>query len=303
MLTTLFKILSHIPLRLSYGLATFVAWLMADVVRYRRKVVLENLHGAFPEMSEKELKHTASQFYHFLADYFVETIAMGSMTPEQMKRRMQFENMECVEEYLRQGRDVSLYLGHYCNWEWCTSIPLHLSTPCVAMEIYHPLENKDADKAFLHLRSCFGSHPVAMADTLRAIVGARRQGLPGITGYIADQTPLYESTHLFVDFLNRDTPVLTGAEKISRRIKAAVFYCDCRRLSRGHYACRMVEMSPDASQEPEFDLTRQYFSMLEKSIRRQPPYWLWSHRRWKRTRQEFFKAYGDEQARERLSHL
>jgi KDO2-lipid IV(A) lauroyltransferase len=31
--------------------------------------------------------------------------------------------------------------------------------------------------------------------------------------------------------------------------------------------------------------------MLEASIRRQPELWLWSHNRWKRTREEFERRF------------
>lgn len=302
MLSAVFKAISRLPRRAAYALASGVAFLARDVVRYRRKVILENLRNSFPEKSDKEIRKIAREYYDFLADYFVETAAMISMSAEEMMSRMRFENIEAVERCLRRGQPVSLYLGHFGNWEWCASIPLHLSAPCEAMEVYHPLENKDADEAFLMLRSRFGGRPVAMADTLRAIVAARQKGVPSIMGYIADQSPLFESTHLFLDFLNQDTPVLTGAEKISRRIGAAAFYCDMHRLKRGQYVCKMVEISPDASREEEFELTRRYFRLLEQSIRRDPPRWLWSHRRWKRTRADFLRVYGPD-APARLARL
>lgn len=303
MLTTLFKIISRVPLRLNYLLGDVVSALLYGVVRYRRKIVDSNLRSSFPEMSEKDLRQTARRFYRFLGEYFVETLALASMSEKEMRKRMRFENMEAIDEYLRQGRPVSLMLGHYCNWEWCSTIPLHLSARCRPLQIFHPLSNKDADKAFLMLRSRFGATSVAMADTLRAIVGARREGLPTVTGYIADQAPLYESTHLFVDFLHHDTPVLTGAEKISRKLSAAMFYCDMRREKRGHYVCRCVEITPDASAEQPFAPTRRYWEMLEASIRRQPHLWLWSHNRWKRTREGFLSAYSPPEAEHRLSTL
>lgn len=303
MLSLLFKIMSKVPLRLNYALGSFATWTLHSVARYRRKVVESNISSSFPEKTPDEIRRITRDFYRFLGDYFVETIAMATMSRDEMRRRMRFENVEEVDAMLAEGRDVSLMLGHYCNWEWCSSIPLHMTSPCRAMQIYHPLSNKDADKAFRMLRGRFGATSVAMADTLRAIVATRRDGIPGITGYIADQAPLYESIRLFVDFLNHDTPVLTGAEKISRRIGAAMFYCDMRRERRGHYVCRFVAMTPDASKEAPFAMTRLYWQLLEQSIRRQPELWLWSHRRWKRTREEMFRLLGEEAALRNLSSL
>lgn len=303
MLSALFKIISKVPLRINYLLADAVTFLLHSVIRYRRKVVDNNLRESFPEKSEKERRKIAREYYRFLGDYFVETVALASMTEKEIRERMRFENVEAVDKVLREGRPVTLFLGHYCNWEWCCSIPLHISARCRPLQIYHPLSNKDADKAFLMLRNRFGLNSVPMADTLRAIAAARKEGVPSITGYIADQVPVYDSIHLFLNFLNHDTPVLTGAEKISRKIGAAVFYCDMRRESRGRYVCRYVEITPDASKDEIFAPTRRYWELLEKSIRRQPAYWLWSHRRWKRTREGLYSIFGREEAERRLSSL
>ena len=40
-----------------------------------------------------------------------------------------------------------------------------------------------------------------------------------------------------------------------------------------------------------FEATDIYHQMLEASIRRQPELWLWSHNRWKRTREEFNERF------------
>ena len=41
----------------------------------------------------------------------------------------------------------------------------------------------------------------------------------------------------------------------------------------------------------EFQLTDIYFKELEKSIRRQPECYLWTHDRWKRTRERFNRRF------------
>lgn len=41
----------------------------------------------------------------------------------------------------------------------------------------------------------------------------------------------------------------------------------------------------------EFEITDIYYQMFEKTIRRAPAYWLWSHDRWKRTREEFNERF------------
>lgn len=279
------KALGRLPLGMLYVLADSLAFIVRDVVRYRRDVVRSNIADSFPEFSDDERKRIERRFYNFLTDYFVETLRMVSMPDREMRRRMRFEGLDLLEEAFSRGESVILYLGHYCNWEWVTSLTLHSHQDVKMAQIYHQLSDPVSDKLFLWIRSRFGSESVEMKHTLRAILGWKRQGVKSITGFIADQLPGYESIHLFVDFLHHDTPVYTGGERIARKIGAAVFYLDMQRTRRGYYTGRLVKISEDASREPEHAITCEYYRMLETSIRRQPELWLWSHRRWKRTRE------------------
>ena len=43
--------------------------------------------------------------------------------------------------------------------------------------------------------------------------------------------------------------------------------------------------------------------LLETSIKRNPEYWLWSHNRWKRTREQFNAEYPEEERQRILSKL
>lgn len=293
----------HLPLGLLHGLASAVTWITGSVVGYRRKVVRANLRESFPGMDARGLRRIEKRFYRFLGEYFVETLRMGAMSAGEMRRRMRFEGMEEVDAILRQGRDVTFYLGHYGNWEWVSSIPLHLSTPIAGGEVYHPLRNKGFDLFFKRMRERFDTSCVAMHHTLRWLMERKREGKVTAVGYIADQAPKYVDMHCFVDFLNHDTPAITGAEKIARALHSAVFYIDIRQERRGYYVGKMEKMADDAATLEPFALTRDYFRRMEATIRRAPHMWLWSHRRWKRTREGLLALYGEEETARRLRRL
>jgi KDO2-lipid IV(A) lauroyltransferase len=97
--------------------------------------------------------------------------------------------------------------------------------------------------------------------------------------------------HLWIDFLNHDTPVFTGGERIMLKMNDAVFFVDMARPRRGYYTCTFRLLSPEASKEEEFAITRRFYVLLEQSIRRQPAVYLWTHNRWKRGREEFMRKY------------
>ena len=106
-------------------------------------------------------------------------------------------------------------------------------------------------------------------------------------GYIADQSPKWENIHLWLPFMNHDTAVFTGAERITRKMQDAVVYVDLERPRRGLYVCTLHLITDRPQDLPPNELTRLSFQWLEKSIRRAPQYYLWTHNRWKRTHEEY----------------
>lgn len=120
----------------------------------------------------------------------------------------------------------------------------------------------------------------------------RKAGQPIVIGYISDQKPHWVNIHHWVDFLHHDTPVLTGTERIVRKMNHAVFYLDMRRVRRGYYEAeiKLITRNPQ-EMEDEYGLTDIYYQLLEQSIRQAPEFWLWSHKRWARTREEFNERF------------
>ena len=103
-------------------------------------------------------------------------------------------------------------------------------------------------------------------------------------GFIADQKPSKNALDFWTEFLNQDTPFLTGAEKIGRKINANILYCDVECVKRGYYRATFKVITLDSSNSPQDEITEKYARMLEKTIERAPQYWLWSHKRWKHKR-------------------
>lgn len=287
LLTATFRGLGALPWPMLRGISSFIAWLAGDVARYRSEVCRNNIATSFPEMEASEVRKTMKDFYRFLADYFTETVKLGTMGAAEMRRRMKFENIEEVNADLRAGRNVSIYLGHYCNWEWVSSMPLwlDLSTGAVPCQIYHPLSNVAADDVFGSIRRRFGATNLPMSTSAKTLMEMNAKGVPSITGYIADQTPSRRFIHHWLPFLNHDTPVFTGAEKISRKIHATAYYIDMQRTRRGEYVGKFIKISDDVAAEAPNAVTERYFAKLEQTIRRQPALWLWTHRRWRNQRQ------------------
>ena len=292
--------LSLLPLWVHYLFSDILYLLLTYVLHYRHRVVWKNLKSAYPDKSDKELKTLQRQFYRHFCDILVETVKYTSITDKNIMRRMTFKGSEQVAEILNSGQSVALLLGHYGNWEWVSSLVLWvrplITNNTVMGQIYHPLENQVINRVVLKARSRMGSDNVSKKETLRWILGNKREGRPTILGYINDQVPKWENIHHWLTFLNHpDTPVFTGIERIVHSQNQAVVYVDVKRVGRGHYECEFQVITRDPSSMGEFELTDIYFQRMEQTINRAPQYWLWSHNRWKRTREEFdrrFKVVG-----------
>ena len=284
----LLYLLSLLPMRLLYLLSDCLFFPLFHIVKYRRKVVEKQLDECFPEKSMQERRAIERQFYHFFCDYLVEVIKLFSISKKEMMRRMKFVGIEQVREELKDKKFCFLYLGHYCNWEYIASLSYWLPEIHCG-QIYHRIYNQAFDDLFLKLRGQFGGESILMKDTLRRILTLRNQEKKVMIGFIADQLPKWENMHHWTTFLNHDTSFFIGAERIAKQVDAALYYVDVERVKRGYYQVRFRLMTLHPKEFPDYELTDQYARLLEESICRQPAYWLWTHKRWKRTKEEWLK--------------
>ena len=279
-------LMSLLPLRLLYFLSDCIYYLLYYCIRYRRKVVRKNLVNSFPSKSLKEIIKIEKGFYAWFCDYVVETLKVRSFSEEEISKRMTFEGLDAVyEDMERNGQTFCFaYLGHYCNWEWVASLPLWTKDKLKCAQIYHPLENAAFNKMFVNVRGRFGSESISMSETLRRIIQLKRDKTKTVIGFIADQTPVWNSIHLWMDFLNQGTPVFTGTERIAKQVNACIYYIDITRPRRGYYQAVFKPVKWSEEEGKEYPISEAYMHMLEETIGRHPDYWLWSHNRWKRTR-------------------
>lgn len=272
-----------LPLGLLYLISDLACFILHKIVKYRVGVVRKNLKMAFPEKSDKELQEIENEFYRHLFDIFVEAAKLAHVSDKEIGRRVKIEGIELVNEALRQGKSVVLLLGHYGNWEWVTASAPLMDKRAVSCEIYHPLRNKAFDRLMLKLRSRFGTENIPMSTSVRRLLGIHRDGGQFVCGFIADQRPFTPELKYWTDFLGIDTAYVNGGEVIGTKVGAEFLYVEMMPLKRGYYKLVFNELSPvdDGGENP---YTRAYLHKLEESIRRNPPYWLWSHNRWKRKR-------------------
>ncbi len=278
------RVITLLPMRALFILSDILCPVMYHLVRYRRSVVEMNLKNAFPEKSNRERKAIARKFYRHLTDMIFETLKAMRFTPEEMNRRFNATDRSLTDRFFNEGRDVVALTSHYGNWEWISGMQLNARHRVVT--IYKPLSDKMFDQYLLKLRERFGVILTPMSRIARELATLRAEKRVTLSGIVADQRPPRNDNAYWTTFLNQETAFYRGAEKIARKYDAAVIFIHIARRKRGYYELEYRLISEYPGEEETDAITQRYAEMLEEEIRREPQYWLWSHRRWKYKRQE-----------------
>lgn len=272
--------LAHLPLPVLHRIADVFYLLMRYVLRYRSRVVLENLRRSFPERTEAEIQQFSADFYRHFADVIVEILKLAAISPAEMARRVQIKNAGLFTNQFAAGRTVLALGSHIGNWEWILPTGA-VYFPGKADGVYKPLRNAFFEDFMLRLRTRTGSHLIPMRDTLRDML--RRRGQPRSLSMLSDQSPASPEHTYWTTFLHQETAFYTGADKLAAQFKCPVLYVNIVRLRRGYYEI-VAEQLHDGDAPLDKDghaITEAFARCVERDIQAKPADYLWSHRRWK----------------------
>ncbi|GAA4049727.1 lysophospholipid acyltransferase family protein [Hymenobacter glaciei] len=277
--------LAHLPLAVLYVLAEVIYVLLAYVVRYRWRVVTENLRNSFPEKTPAEIERTGKAFYRHFSQVVVEILKAAAISSEELRPRMHFTNPEVMTNHFAENRLVLALGSHMGNWEWLLN-GAELEFPGRAAGVYKPLNNLFFEHFTRRLRTRLGADAVPMLATLRYMVAHRGEGR--ILSLLTDQAAGPEDRPYWTQFLNQDTSFYTSADRLAVQFDCALVYIGIQRVRRGYYEVTFSEL-PDgrvAKVAPAgtFPVTEAFARQLETDMRASPEQYLWTHRRWKHKR-------------------
>ena len=132
-------------------------------------MVRKNLKNSFPNKSELELKNIEKKFYHHFFDVIVESIKSISISENQIRKRVVFENIEMFDKYSEQNKSVVLAVSHYGNWEWGI-LGISINAKQKMMGVYKKFNNAFFDKFMNNVRSKFGANLVEMNESIKYII-------------------------------------------------------------------------------------------------------------------------------------
>lgn len=280
------KPISYLPYRVLYAFSDFFYLIIYRLFKYRVKVVSGNIERSFPDKSIKERKGIESAFYSHFFDLLFESIKQFSISEKEILERCKVVNCEEVNAFAAQGRSVFVLGGHYGNWE-LAALSYELHSTHKACGIYHPLKSKFWDKKIQESRSQLGMALVSKKDLKGYFERTETEMIGTIFGI--DQSPSNPYHAYWTTFLNQETPVFYGAERYARKFNQPVFWGDIRKLKRGHYEIYFSLIAENPKETQYGEITEAHVRKLEKQILEDPRYWLWTHKRWKRTKPDDYE--------------
>ena len=277
--------LTLFPLRILYGFSFLAYCLVYHVAGYRKKVVYTNLKNSFPEKTEHEIKKIQKGFYHWLCDYFFESMYILNMRRKESMKRYNVVNPEVIDDLHAKNKNFVLYGIHYGNWEWSNIFPLSIKHEIYVA--YQKLKNKTLNRLFITLRSKYGVKTVSMKKIYRTAIRCIDEKKQFCLYLLADQRPGMESLDYWTTFLNQETPIITGPEKIARRFNMATVFMETIRKKKGMYDIVFHVLNENPQETREFEITQKFADKLEEMIKQNPEMYLWSHKRWKFKKEDF----------------
>jgi KDO2-lipid IV(A) lauroyltransferase len=278
----LYYLTQLIPFWLVHLCASILAFLLQYVVKYRAAVVRQNLKNAFPTYTNAALKELEKKFYLNFCDVLLENIKLNSISKSTVRKRMKFLNPAVFSDLADTGKGVMLIGAHYNNWEWMAlSLSTYLNEKMFS--VYKPLNNKLSDRLMLNARARFGANIIPMQQFPKVVLKNKNRGAVHLM--VADQSPHRSKLDFFCTFLNQDTPVYLGAEKLMKAANLNLYFVEVHRVKRGFYEMKIVPLNEQSTNE-KGQATKMHLSHLEKMIINSPESWLWSHRRWKHSQKK-----------------
>ncbi len=269
---------ASLPFFVLQALSNAIYVIIYKLLKYRLKVVKDNLRRSFPGKDEDELLKIEKGYYRHLSDLFFETFKGLTMSRDTLRHRMKNVDQHIYDEFHAKNQSFIVVMSHCGNWEWICDMSQVVCSQQVQC-VYKTLSSKGFDWLMYKIRSRFGAIPMPMEQTLRVM--AANKDITTVTAFIGDQNPSSGKTAHWSYILNQDTPFMNGPEKIAKKFNYPIVYLSSRKVARGYYEAHSKVIVSNPSEYKDGEITDLIAKHTEDEILNQPEIWLWSHRRWK----------------------
>ncbi|AUX17503.1 lysophospholipid acyltransferase family protein [Flavobacterium columnare] len=274
--------ISILLLKLLYLLSDGVYFFIYYIIGYRKKTVRHNLVIAFPHLSSEERLFIEKKSYRHLCDMFLEMIKTLNISEKEMDKRYQFTNLDIYNKLEEQQKSVIIMLAHYANYEWLIAMNKYIKFE--GFGVYKKIKNPYFDRLVKKIRSKFKATLISTKETSKVIEKNDTNNKLSAYAFISDQTPKASSNMHWYQFMGKEAPIHIGAEMLAKRFDMNIIFLKVKKIQRGFYQATFEILSDQVKSVPNFQISENFIKKVEEQIYEAPEYYMWTHKRWKRTR-------------------
>jgi KDO2-lipid IV(A) lauroyltransferase len=244
----------------------------------RRRITLENLRAAFPELPESGRRAIARGAYVNMATAVMEGLSSEALPDARLESAVVTENWAPVQAALDAGKGVLVATAHFGSWELFGEVISRRGIKLHA--VVRPLRGA-LNEGIVESRRQSGMGFIPTRGAILASVKALRRG--EMVAMLIDQV-LPAERGVFVPFFGRPACTTPALSMAAMRTGAPVFVAMAAR--EGDHLRMFLEGPIPVPHTGDrrrdlVDHTAKVTAALERYIRRYPDQWLWLHRRWK----------------------
>ena len=246
----------------------------------RKKIVFKNLDLAYGEsLSLKEKEKIAKAVYKNFINNLFEFIELSNISKDELKKRVEFENIQLVKKYLQKG-PVIFAGAHFGNWEIALLSIGAFITPisAVVREIDNPKLNEKIKKT----REKFNIKIYGKKGALKNLINDLKQNRS--VGILIDQNTAKEEG-IDTTFFGKKVLQTPSAALLSKRFKIPVIMGFAEKRDK-----KWVISFKDALECDDIQTcVDEQSKIIEEEVRKFPELWYWFHRRFKHYYEESYE--------------
>ena len=271
-----------LPLKVSYGITTAVAYVVYYSWPALRKSVEQNMRQVLgPEASEKAVKRTTKGAFRNYFKYLVDFLRFPHLTADELERVIQSSGWENLDRALESGRGVIFIGFHFGSWDLAGAILAVRGYPLnVVAESFQP---EKLNALIQRARTEKGMKIIPLENAARRVLRSLRQN--EILGLLIDRPE--PDGGVPVEFFGKIASVPAGAATLALKTGAKLVLGYMVRCPDNTFVGRITphldfEVTGDFSRDIQ-KATQEIMRVVEDCIRSHPDQWYMFRDMWQQS--------------------
>lgn len=272
-LQLIFVIAGKFPLKFLRWLAPILGHMAMLFASKSKKIALQNLKIAAPELPQKEIKKIVPKIFSSGILLFLE-MAWAAYNPKQLKKMIHIPD-SIRRQLTSQG--CFAITPHLGNWEILVQAAVVQDIPIAA--VGKELSNPYLSRLIHSIRTRNGLEVINSQGAVRQFIKVLKQNKA--VGILMDQALRPRNGGIFVKFFDLPATCSRAVASMAIKLKAPIIVCACIRTDNGFEFISEELPKPVTDFNDDIELTQEVIHCNEKMIASHLEEYSWLYPRWR----------------------